>query len=290
MGIVDRLSAALTGSPTTKALASRSHADRLAALDARKKEIDAHHEALKNEHTRRMTEAAEEAAAETARAEKIAADKADELSRQLGRECRSRIDPLVAEFVHGRDASGAAVPPRETVVKLATAWKELAARMKDETGDDLDERLLGYAFLDQHGDGAADRAASFERFWIDAPSQAAHQATLALLMKSVPEIDRALRHLEEVTARYAAQTPASLEISKERCALVRVHGARKMAHRAMRDHEEGTEAARRAGHRAVADAAGRALAANASLGRSPRRFADAPTADLSGETAFLPKA
>lgn len=239
MGIVNTLATALTGSPATKGLTARSHAERVAAFGARKKEIDAHHERIRAEHTQRLMRANEEAAEETARAQKAVDDRTDALSRELASEIRKRVDPLIAQFVHARTADGAPASPRDTARELATVWKELAGRVTEEVGENIDERFIAFALLDLHGGDAAARAASKPDFW-DASLQAAYDASQALLSRPLPTIEAALRHCDEVMANRIAECP-SYVVRTDRVAVTRIHAARGRAHAALTAFDEARE-------------------------------------------------
>jgi hypothetical protein len=270
MGILDKLSDVLTGSAATKALSSRSHADRQAALETRKKEIEAHRERIREEHTAIMARAASEADEETARAQKIANDRTDALSRELAPEIRKRVDPLVAQFVHARTASGAPASPRETVRELKKTWQELDARTREETGEPLDERLfLSLAFLDLHEGNASALAASKPNFFDGLAGQAAHAAAQALLTQPLPSCESALRYLDEVTAKYAAAIAAH-PVNPDRVALTRIHAARGRAHAVLQAFDAGVEAARQAANDASAVRTAIDLKENARKGKYPR--------------------
>jgi hypothetical protein len=203
------------------ALSSASHAARSAALKDREREIEEHHSVILGDLRRQQSEANVDRDRAIQEARAIAETQTAKVDAEIAQQICSRFYPLVAEFIHARDSKGKASSPRETAARLASTWRELDARAKDEVGGELDIRHIGLALLACLDADSVERAASCEQYWRDDAVLATlgRASNVMLAAAPVPVVEEALRRADVILAeRIQAPHVRGSEICQKRIA------------------------------------------------------------------------
>lgn len=262
-----------------KALNAITAAERAEALAAREREIEETRSATVGSLTRQIGAANDEAKESLEAARKLVEARASERSQELAKEIAARVDPLIAQFVHAVDAKGKPASPRTTALELARVWRELAAKAREEIGDDIDERHLGHALVALLGENEAVLAASIPDFWhgsMGGGGPAEHVGRLSRVMLSgapAPAIEDAIRQADVAIATRLT-TGVRGDLLPARLTVQRSHGSRPRATTAVTAFDEARERERQD---AAMKSAGETMAAQERRRDAERRERFAPS-------------